>query len=440
MRAPRSLEPLAHRGFRLLAGGQLASNVGDAAYAVALPWYVLANRGGAILLGTVLAAYGVPRSALVALGGHASDRWRPWTVMMGADAVRAVAVAALAILSATGPVHAALVVPVAAVLGASEGLFLPASFAIVPSLLPDDHLQAGNALISGGTQLATLIGPGVGGAVVALFGPAPAFGIDAVSFALSAATLAGVRRRQRPVASTQTGPDAPRASAVPTPTGSGGNSTSQPVTLREMLRSQRALQVIMVVSVAANLGSGGTSEVALPALARDSLHTNPGGYGALLAAFGAGALLGTLAAGQARGARRPAIVASVAFLAEAGFLAAVPYLGGIAAAAGALAVYGSLNGFGNVVAITAFQRWAPPALLGRLMGLLLLASLGTFPASVLLGGLVVHDLGAPTFFVIAAAILAAAVLAGLTQSTWRSFGADNPTPPRPRPQSPERLR
>ncbi len=49
---------------------------------------------------------------------------------------------------------------------------MPGSFAIVPALLDGDDLQAGNALVSGGTQLATLIGPAIGGALVALVGPA----------------------------------------------------------------------------------------------------------------------------------------------------------------------------------------------------------------------------------------------------------------------------
>jgi MFS family permease len=80
--APRGLAPLRHRSFRRLAAGQFASNVGDACYAVALPWYVLAEHGGALLLGTVLVAYGVPRTVLLAARGHASDRWRPWTVTM----------------------------------------------------------------------------------------------------------------------------------------------------------------------------------------------------------------------------------------------------------------------------------------------------------------------------------------------------------------------
>ncbi|MHB1929923.1 MAG: MFS transporter [Acidimicrobiales bacterium] len=406
---PRGLGPLRHRGFRLLAGGQLASNLGDALYAVALPWYVLAGQGGVLLLGTVLAAYGIPRTALLAVGGHASDRWRPWTVMMAADTLRAVAVAVLAVAAISGRADPYLLVPIAAVLGAGEGLFLPGSFAIVPALLPGEDLQAGTALTEGGTQLATLAGPAVGGVIVATLGASPAFALDAASFVVSAVTLSGVRFAQRP--------------ARPTVPSQLEAAPAEAATLRRLVASQRVLQVLLLVAVAANLGSGGLSEVALPALAHGPFHAGADGYGGLIAAFGGGALVGTIVAAQTRRARRPAIVASVAFVAEAGFLAAVPYLGGTLPAAGALVAFGALNGFGNVVMVTAFQRWAPAELMGRLMGLLLLAGFGVFPLSVILGGLVVHTLGPAAFFPLAATVLAAAVLAGLSQHPWRAFGA-----------------
>jgi hypothetical protein len=83
------------RSFRLLAGGQFASTIGDYCYAVALPWLVLSSHGGAILLGTVLACYGVPRTVLIPVGG----------VLAG------------------------------------EGLFIPASVAIMPSLLDGSGSQ-----------------------------------------------------------------------------------------------------------------------------------------------------------------------------------------------------------------------------------------------------------------------------------------------------------
>ena len=408
--APRALAPLRRRGFRLLAIGQVSSNVGDACYAVALPWYVLAAHGGVLLLGTVLAAYGVPRTALIAVGGYASDRWRPQTVMMATDAVRAVTLAALAVSAGLGPARAVVLVPIAVVIGAGEGLFLPGSFSIIPSLLSGDDLQAGNALASSGTQLATLAGPVVGGALIVLAGPSLAFGLDALSFAVSAATLAGLRR-VRPMRG-DAGQETP---AGPAPA------------VGRLLRSERVLQIILLVNLAANFGLGGESEVALPALVHGPLHAGASGYGAVLAAFGGGALLGTIIAGPLGRLRRPAVVGSLAFLAEAACLAVTPYIGATAAVAAAMAGLGVLNGFGNVLTITAFQRWAPPSALGRLSGLLMLTSFGVFPISVALAAVVVRHWGPTPFFLLAAVTLAVAILAGLSQRAWRDFGAGHQT-------------
>lgn len=429
---PRSLSPLRHREFRFLAAGQLASNIGDGFYAVALPWYVLADHGNPLLLGTVLAAYGIPRTVVVAVGGHASDRWHPWTVMMAADIVRAVAVAGLAGVAASGPAHASFLIPIAAVLGTGTGLFLPGSFAIVPSLLPDDDLQAGNALSFGGAQLAGLIGPAIGGAVVAGFGPETAFVVDAATFVLSAVTLAQIRRkperRELEPGSSVTAPEPGVDTSI-------AHEAPQ-LTLRRLIATEPLLRVILIATFAANIGFGGMSEVALPALARGPFHAGAAGYGGLVAAFGAGALLGTLIAAQVPTVRRPGLVGSMAYLVEAGACAVVPYLGGTLPGGAALLVFGALEGFTNIVIITAFQRWTPPKLRGRVMGILMLAAVGTFPVSVLLAGLVVHDLGAREFFPLNAALLGATIIWTLTQRSWREFGTpDASTPAIPRPRA-----
>jgi MFS family permease len=409
------LAPLRHRGFRLLIAGQLASNLGDAFYAVALPWYVLAAHGGALRLGEVLAAYGLARTAALAVGGHVSDRLKPWTAMMGADVTRAVALTALTVISATGPARFGLLIPVAVLVGAGEGIFLPGSFAIVPTVLPDQDLQAGNALTSGGTQLATLLGPALGGALVALAGPAPAFALDAVSFFISTVSLFAIRFAAHPGAE-------PAAGAP------GHKTDTAAPTLLRIIRSERIVLLIFAINIAANLGSGGMSEVALPALAHGPFHAGATGYGALVASFAGGALLGTLIAAQARHASRPAVVATLAFLAQSGFMAAAPYLGGTPGAAAALVCFGALNGFANVLTITAFQRWAPRKLLGRLMSFILLGSFGIFPASVLIGGLVVHSFGPAIFFPLAAAMLALTLLFAISRPEWRRFGAqDSPS-------------
>ena len=131
----RSTPALRSRSFRLLASGQFVSNVGDGLYAVALPWYVLAHHGGPILLGAVLACYGIPRTCLIMVGGHLADRIGPWRVMMGADLGRLVIAAALAVLAATRQPSLLTLAPIAFGLGAGEGLFLPASFSIMPRLV-----------------------------------------------------------------------------------------------------------------------------------------------------------------------------------------------------------------------------------------------------------------------------------------------------------------
>ena len=188
-----------------------------------------------------------------------------------------------------------------------------------------------------------------------------------------------------------------------------------------LLRRSRALQVILVVVIAANLAGGGMSEVALPSLA----HAQFGavGYGALLACFAVGGVIGTLAAARTGGLRKPAIFASVVFVAEAVAIALTPYLGGEAGAAAMLFVTGAANGLGNVTFLTVLQKWAPPALLGRVMSALMLCAFGSFPLSVAISGVLVRHIGPSLFFPVAGALVAAAILGGLTQREFREFGA-----------------
>jgi predicted MFS family arabinose efflux permease len=423
----RAFTPLRHRGFRYLAAGQLTSSLGDACYTVALPWYVLAARGSPLLLGTALAAYGIARIALLAVGGRASDRWGPWTVMITADIARLLAIAALALASASRPAGVGLLIPIAVLLGAGGGLFLPSALAIVPALLPGPDLQSGNALASASVQFAALIGPALGGAIVALTGPPPAFWIDAASFAVSVATLTRIRALQHastaapyPSGVSQPGQDIRQADTT---------RPNSPQTTWQFVRSTRVLQIVLLVTFTANLGLGGQSEVALPALAHGPLEASADGYGGLLAAFSAGALIGTMLAGHARLVRRPALVGSLAYLTAAGCLAAVPYLGGIIPAGVALANFGALVSIGNIILITAFQRWAPPAIMGRLMSLLLLASFGAFPISAALGGVIVRHLGPAPFFPLAAVGITASIAVALSYKQWREFGASPITSP-----------
>jgi MFS family permease len=405
--------PPAVRSFRLLCGGQFASTIGDYCYAVALPWLVLSSHGGAILLGTVLACYGVPRTLLIPAGGVLADKVGPRTLMLAADSARCVLVAGLTLLAARHTASLVALGPIAALIGAGEGLFIPASFAIMPSLLDEDQLAAGNGLSTAAVQAGSLLGPALGGALVAATGASTAgFAVDAVSFGVSALSLALIPRQPASGSNAATRAEA-ELTAEAGPAGAGG--------VLALLRRSRALQVILVVVVAANLASGGMGDVALPTLAHASFGA--AGYGALLACMAVGGIVGTLAAARTGHPRRPAIFASAAFLVEAAAIALVPYLGGAAGAAIALCVCGACNGLGNVVFLTVLQKWVSPGLLGRVMGVLMLCAFGSFPLSVAISGVLVHRLGPTPFFLVAGALIAVAILGGLTQREFRTFGA-----------------
>ena len=416
--------PLAVRSFRLLCAGQFTSTIGDFCYAVALPWLVLSEHGGVILLGAVLACYGVARTVLLPVGGVLADKAGPRTLMLAADAARCVLVAGLAVLAARHTASLAALGPIAALIGAGEGLFIPASFAIMPSLLDEERLAAGNALSIAAVQIGSLLGPALGGVLVAVTrGSTAAFAVDAASFGVSALTLLLIPRRAargsmaavaaEAAADGAAGDAADGNAADGAADGQGG--------VLALLKTSRALQVILVVVIAANLASGGMGDVALPSLAHASFGA--AGYGALLACLAVGGLIGTLAATRTGGLKAPAMFASAMFLIEAAGIGLIPYLGGEAGAAAALFVVGACNGLGNVILLTVLQKWAPPALLGRVMGMLMLCAFGSFPLSVAVSGVLVRHLGPSLFFPVAGGLVALAILGGLTQREFRTFGA-----------------
>ncbi|MGI9007208.1 MAG: MFS transporter [Streptosporangiaceae bacterium] len=418
--------PLEVRDFRLFSIGQLTSTAGDFCYAVALPWMVLSAHGGTVLLGTVLACYGVPRTVLIPVGGSLTDRLSPRTVMLAADSVRCVLVAVLALFAARGLVSIAFLGPVAALIGAGEGIFLPASAAIMPSLLPAGDLQAGNGLSSAAIQVGSLAGPVLGGILVTVTGgSATAFAVDAATFAASATALAFMRgTRQAATAATGTAPATGPADTEPAArpaAGPTGDTPAESASVWRLLRTARELQTVLVIAVLANFVIAGAFEVALPTLAHSRFAAS--GYGAMIASFGLGSLLGTLIAAKQNSLRYPAVATCAAFAFAGVALALIPFLGGLPGAAAAAAVFGGAGYFGNVVIVTLLQQWAPPHLLGRVMSLVMLAAIGAFPVSVALSGVIVGRIGPAPFFPVAGAVLALAVLVAATQRQFRNFGA-----------------
>jgi predicted MFS family arabinose efflux permease len=386
------------RGIRLLAGGQAASTIGDGCYAVALPWYVLTGHGGAAALGATLAAYGIGRAAAMPAGSLLCDRLGARRVLLLVDVLRAALIGGLAVQAALRPPSLVTLALFSALAGGGEGAFIPSRYALMPAIAPGPLLRRANATLTSARQAGRLAGPLIGALLVARAGPAAAFALDAATFAISALTLTPLR----PVAITPQ-----EHHAAPN--------------IRAVLAATPALPIMLLVVLAGNLASSGVFAVALPVLAHQRFGTS--GYGLVLAMLAAGAVAGTTLGTRIR-SRRPAVTACRLFLAQTTALALFP-LAGLTGAAVAAAAFGLANAIGELIIVTTLQRSFPTAALGRIMGLVMLASAGAFPVSVALTTAVVHTAGTAAAFPLAGALTATAILLGLSRTALRSFAAES---------------
>ena len=411
---PAAGGPLKIRNFRLLFGGQTISVIGDALYMVALPWLVLTTGGSAEMLGTVLAVYGIPRAVSMLIGGWLSDRLRPRRLMLIADAVRLLLVGLLAAIAMKGHPTLLQLCAIAMPLGAFGGAFLPASQSILPETLSKDELQAGNGLMMASRQGANLIGAAMAGVIVAALTSAAALAIDAGTFLVSALSLALMRTA--PHTASGTGKQA----ASREKPGFSVQEQAEQISLWHFLRTSRLVQGTLLIFIVIGLVSGGLIEVALPALVHGPMHANAGGYGIILAAWGAGALVGAIVAGALGKRKHKGLTMLLAGLLMAALIALLP-IWGVAGAVVCMLIAGVAGSIVNVVLFTAIQLAIPRHLMGRVMGLLLFGSFGVYPLSVALAGVLSNQLGPAIFFPFGGLLLALAMLFGMTQRALREI-------------------
>ncbi|WP_405007683.1 MFS transporter [Kitasatospora purpeofusca] len=369
------LAPLRSRGYRLLVIGQGTSEFGNAFQVVALPLLVHALGGGARQLSLVVAAYGAGRLAATPLGGVFADRFGAWRVMMTADLGRLLATAGLCATAAGGAANYWLIGTLALLVGLGAGVFLPAAWAITPTLLPAEDLHAGNALNSTVTFGAGLLGPAAAGPLVAWLNPAVALGLDAATFAVSAATLLLIGR-----------------GALVAPPRPISERASVPRNFRALLRESPLLRAVLTVTVIANLTVGGATRVALPTLATDGFAAGAVGLGLLLAAFTGGALVGGLFAAGLTAVRSRGRTAMLSGLVMGAAIGLVPFTGLVGALL-LLLVAGGASTVTNVLVVTGVQKSTPPALLARVMAAITFCGLGVFPVSVIAAGAAVEAFG-----------------------------------------------
>lgn len=272
-------DALKHRDFRLFYAGQSVSFLGDMMFLLALSWQVLAMGGGAATLGFVSGAYMLSQVALLLLGGVLVDRFRRRTLILVSDAGQGLLVATLALLAWMGLLTFPLLVVFALAFGAFAAVAMPAMGAFLPETVPAHALPSANSVYQGTRAVAQMVGPLLGGLLVAGPGPAAAFGADALTFAFSVAMT--LLTRGGP-------PPAPRAWTM-------GRDVKEGV---RYVAGQPWLWMTIVAFALINVMEAGPRNVAMPVFVRGDLGLDAAAYGLVLAASAAGGLAGFLLVGM----------------------------------------------------------------------------------------------------------------------------------------------
>jgi MFS family permease len=161
---------LAQPAFRNLWIGQALSSVGDAMVLIVIGLFVTDLTGQGSDVGLVLAAYAAPMVVFLLVGGVIADRMSRRTVMLGCDAVRAGLHALVAVLIAVDAAEVWHLVVIGALFGTAGAFFRPAYSGLVPQSVPEELIQAAQALTGASRQAAIIVGPALGGAPVMLAG------------------------------------------------------------------------------------------------------------------------------------------------------------------------------------------------------------------------------------------------------------------------------
>ncbi|MFD7079351.1 MFS transporter [Streptomyces sp. NPDC059918] len=179
--------------FQRFASATLISATGSAMAPLALAYSVIEQGGGAGSLGLVLAVNTVPTIVFLLIGGLFADRLSRSRLLFLGNLLAACAQGALAVTVATGHATTVSIAACGFISGTAASFIVPAAQGAVAQIVPEEHLQQANALLRLPANAVRVLGPVVGGFVVAASGAAWALAWDAVTFAVAAVLLLGMR-------------------------------------------------------------------------------------------------------------------------------------------------------------------------------------------------------------------------------------------------------
>lgn len=389
-RAPRRFktwEPLAHRDFALFWSGALISNIGTWLQNVALSWLIWEITHSAFWVSMVTFAQFSPTLLFGLFGGLVADRRDRRLVLLVTQTTAMGLAFALAAVTLTGHASVSTLLPIIGAAGIAMAFNAPSFQAIIPDLVPQRLIIDAVSLNSAQFSAARVVGPALGGLILATAGAGWGFFANGASFLAVILALLLIRTEKQ---------------APPTSTGARA--------LFGGVRSARQTPAIAtLLGITAIVSLFGAPVIALlPVMAGGVLGLGAKGFGGLFALFSIGAVFGALATGTIvrRFGMRASTGAGLGLLA---LLIAGFGLSRTLAVSGVLLVgIGALYTMSVSATSTGLQMTVPNGKRGRVMSLYMMAWGGLYPIGAVIAGLVATRLGAPSTLKLLAVPLAVA--------------------------------
>lgn len=397
---------LRHPAFAFLWSGQTISRLGDHLFRVAMAWWVLQETGSAAAMGTVLIFASIPMLIFLLIGGVAVDRFSRPRVMFLSDVGRGVTVAVITWLAVTGTLELWQVYVSSIVFGSVSAFFQPAYVAIVPDIVPADARPSANSLTALSGQLTGILGPALGALVIAQFSTAFAFGLDALSFLISAFCLIPLLPLKQSLAQREQARENPLRA------------------LREGVRAvfaARWLWITIVLAGFMNLTAAGPYSVSLPFLVQTNFNNDVQVLGWIYSAGSIGSVAVAFWLGRKTRLRHRGRSAYFGLILWGLALAVFGLPVGIAAVLLASFLVGAgLNVF-NLIWTNTLQEMVPHNLLGRVSSIDYLGSFVLLPIGFGLAGWATDWIGAPNVFIIGGILTALLALLALAEPSIRNL-------------------
>jgi MFS family permease len=269
------------RNFAALWGGQTLSRFGDILLTFMLPLIVYDLSASTVAMGKILMLMTLPQVILLPFTGLLVDRMNRVRLMLGTDIVRVALLVLLAALSATDALTLNTLYGFAVLSGAMSAVFNPAYSAVRAQVFTPDIRNAANSLSYSSAQVAQLVGPSLSGLLLGVTTYTVAFGIDALTFVVSVASLLMLKV------------------SAPTRTADKKFSFVQDLLggYRE-LRKHAWLWMTILVFCFINIAASGVLGILLPWLVKLHLGWDGTAYGLILSSSGVGALIAAFLFGR----------------------------------------------------------------------------------------------------------------------------------------------